>query len=95
MNMEPDKNDEQQNKTAEKQAEEGKKKLVSLFWDVISFVVVVWLFEISWNNGIASLFGRLPKMNYSQATFIMAFLYIFSRFMFSRSILNKEDKNSE
>ena len=95
--MEPEKNNEdsQENKPVEKEVEEGKKKLVSVFWDVISFIIIVGLFEISWNNGLASLFCRLPKMNYSQATFVMAFLYIFSRFTFGGSILGKEGKMSE
>jgi len=85
--MEPD---QKENTVSEKETTEAKNKLSSTLWDVISFLLVVGLFELSWNNGIASLFYRLPKMNYSQATFIMAFLYIFSRFTFTKSF-NKEE----
>jgi hypothetical protein len=88
--MEPDQKENQENTVSEKETTEAKNKLSSTLWDVVAFLVVVGLFELSWNNGIASLFYRLPKMNYSQATFIMAFLYILSRFTFTKSF-NKEE----
>lgn len=88
--MEPDQKENKENTVSEKETTEAKNKLSSTLWDVVAFLVVVGLFELSWNNGIASLFYRLPKMNYSQATFIMAFLYILSRFTFTKS-LNKEE----
>lgn len=88
--MEPDQKEKQENTVSEKETTEAKNKLSSTLWDVVAFLVVVVLFELSWNNGIASLFYRLPKMNYSQAAFIMAFLYILSRFTFTKSF-NKEE----
>lgn len=89
--MEPDRKDDQEVIPPEtaKIEPEAKTKLASVFWDVVSFAVVAWLFETSWNNGVASLFCRLTKMNYSQSIFIMAFLYIFSRFVFTISSINK------
>ena len=92
--METEHNENEQPKAEEKQSPEtveAKIKLSSMIWDVIAFAIVVGLFEISWNNGIASLFSRLPRMNYSQATFVMAFLYIFSRFTFTKGIFSNKE----
>jgi hypothetical protein len=49
---------------------------VPFLWQFILFLVAVYLFQGSWNGGVASVFTRIPKIDYGQAMCFLVSLCI-------------------